>query len=570
VWLMAMRRPESLLWASLWPVVVLAACRGYGLALGRAAGHRLGLASSMICGLAVLLVASVVLSRLGMLSLDVQLGALAAGLACGAVVPAPPERGPTPAAAVAGGIAILAGLAAIAIARLDLVFGDGVNHTFVIKHLWDTGGLPHLPHQLGGDPLAESYFSIVAGSHAAALTPTAVAPALLVALLYERLAGRSRIALAVLGVLAIPILIAPAISAQWLPVTLHVAAFFTLGDAIAARRTGWPTIACALALAAARHEYIPLALPYVAAAILLPRDLPRSRRGALGLLAGWTVFLVVFQAALAEPILYALLNGALLLVAVPLTRALLALLGDDRPRGPAAVLCFTSIAWGLAVVLEAIRTAQHDSSASFAVWLAFATCIAAAPAAALAAAPLAAAPATAPEPAERSASRLHPEVAAAVLALLLIATTFTTNFGYGRPKLTGRLYEALTAIKQRPATGAGLRGHLALRALQDQLPAGAPIAFWGQSAAELDFTRNPITDISWPVKRHRDELFLQPIDLRSLRGKDFVLVERVRPAPPLPGSSVAPWSLRQPTVDVQDALHRIACVDIACAYSVLR
>jgi hypothetical protein len=58
-----------------------------------------------------------------------------------------------------------------------------------------------------------------------------------------------------------------------------------------------------------------------------------------------------------------------------------------------------------------------------------------------------------------------------------ITSSTCRNFGYGRPKLTGRLYEALTAIKQRPATGAGLRGHLALRALQDQLPAGAPIAF---------------------------------------------------------------------------------------------
>lgn len=556
--LAALRQPGSLCWGALWPVVVLAACHGYGRALERVTGQRVGLASTIVAGLAGLVTGSIVLGRLGVLVLEVELGAIALGLLCCGIRPLTHDRVPGERAAIAGGIAVVAALAAVAIARLDLVIADGLNHTFLVKRLWDTGGLGQLPHQLGADPFAEAYFAIAAGPQAAAIFGAAVAPALVVALLFERLvAGGSRRALAVFCALAVPIVLAPTMTSQWLAVALHAAAFFTLGDAIAARRIGWHAIACAAALAATRHEYALLAVPYVAAAIAIPLQLARSRRAGVALAAGWFAVLVAFQLALAVPPRHAIVNAALLLAALPFTRALLGLLGDEPPRSAVAVLCFATSSYGLAVVLDAIRPAQHDPIASGAIWLSVAMCVAAAPAWAEAAA-------------DRARARLHPEIAAVVIALFIAATVFVPNSSPPeRSKLVQRLSDALIAIKHRPATGAGHRAHRDLRALQAQLPAGAAIGFWGQSPAELDFRRNRIVDISWPVDRHRNEQYLQMIEPRSLNGKDYILVERVETAAPIPGT-YDPWSIARPTTRVDDLLDRVACIDRACAYAVRR
>jgi hypothetical protein len=555
--LAALRQPGSLFWGALWPVAVLAACHGYGRALERATGQRVGVASTIIAGLAVLVTGSIALGRLGVLGLEVELGAIVLGLLCCGLAPLARERIPGERAAIAGGIAVVAALAAVAIARLDLVIADGLNHTFVIKRLWDTGQLGHLPHQLGTDPVAEAYFAIAAGSQAAAIFGAAVAPMLVVGLLFERLAaGGSRPALFVFCALAVPIVVVPTMTSQWLAVALHAAAFFALGDAIAARRIGWHAIACAVALAATRHEYVLIAVPYVAAAVVLPLRLARSRRAEVALAAGWFAVLVGFQLALAVPPRDAIVNAALLLAVLPFTRGLLGLIGDEPPRGAVAVLCVAAGSYGLAVVLDAIRPAQHDPVASGATWLAVAVCVAAAPAWAAVA--------------DRTRARLHPEIVAVVIALFIAATVLAPNFSYPeRGKIVTRLAGALYAIKYRPATGAGRRGHRDLRALQAQLPAGAAIGFWGQSAAELDFRRNQIVDISWPVNRHRDELYLQMIEPRSLRGKDYVLVERVKIATPTPGT-LDPWTSAQPTARVDDLLDRVACIDLACAYAVRR
>jgi hypothetical protein len=546
----ALLHPGSLGWGALWPAIVLAACLGYGRALERATGQAVGPASTVVCGLAVLATVSAVLGQLGVLGIGVQIGAVGAGLlGCGI---APIARGPAAPIdavdlagarraarierlALAGGGAVVIALAAIAAARLDLVVRDGVNHTFVIKRLWDTGALGRLPHQLGAQVAAEAYFALATGPHGAAILQNAVAPALLAALLFERLgAARSPIALSVFLLLATPIVVLPTFTPEWLGAALHVAMFFALGEAIAAGRIGWHAIACAIAL---------------------PSQAPRPRRASHTLAVGWTVALVGFQLVLGVPPKEALVNAAVLLAAWPVTRAMLALLGDERPRDALAVLCFAVTSWGLAVALDAVRPAQHDAAASAAMWLSLAVCVAAAPAWGA--------------PAGRPPARLRLEVVAVVLALFLGARALAPSFGKERGDLLVRLFGAIDNVEYRAATAAERRPHRALRALQERLPAGAAIGFWGRSAAALDFTRNRIVDISWPVTRFRDEYYLQPIELHSLRGKDYVLVERLEIAPPITPPPDR-WDLQRPTGAVEGSLERIACIDAACAYAVRR
>lgn len=548
----ALAEPASVLRTALWPLTVLAACHGYGRALERATGQRAGLAATTIAGLAVLVTISVVLGQLGVLTRGVELGALGLGLVCGGLAPVARDRGGPPLAAVAGAAAVVVGLAAVAIARVELLIMDGINHTFIIKQLWDTGGLDQLPHQLGGQPVAASYFALAPGAWAVMVLEGSAAPVLVAALLIERLAALgSRAALAVAFVLAIPIVLLPDLTSQWSAVALLAAAWFALFDAAGRGRTAWGAIASALALAVTRHEYALLAPPLVAAALVLPRPAPPSRRAAIALAAGWIAVLVGLQVALAVPVVRAIVNAGLLLAAWPLARAVLAAAGAPA-RGALAVLAGTSISFGLALALDAIRPAQHHEAASFAVWFAAAACVAALPA-------------WYGEPARREA--LQPLVGVALLALFVGGISIAPSFdGPRRGKLTKYFSDALVTIKYRRATGDGLGPHRDLRALQEHVPAGATIGFWGQSAGALDFRRNPIADRSWPPNRHREELYLTPLELRGLRGRDYMLVEHVAPVE----TASVPWDLARATVYVEGALERLACVERACVYAVQR
>jgi hypothetical protein len=216
------------------------------------------------------------------------------------------------------------------------------------------------------------------------------------------------------------------------------------------------------------------------------------------------------------------------------------------------VLAGTSIAFGLALALDAIRPAQHHEAASFTVWFA-------------AAAYVAALPAWYEEPARREG--LQPLVGVALLALFVGAISIAPSFdGIRRGKLTKYFGDALVTIEYRRATGDGLGSHRDLRALQEHVPAGATIGFWGQSAGALDFRRNPIVDRSWPRNRHREELYLTPLELESLHGPDYMLVEHVAPEK----TASVPWDFVRATVHVEHALERLACIERACVYAVRR
>ena len=559
----ALLQPASVLWTALWPVVVLAACRGYGLALERATGHGAGPALSTLGGLAVLVTGSVVLGHVGALTLHVQLGAIALGLLCCGLAPrAPRARDGSRASLVQATvtIAVATALAAAAIARLDLVIMDGLNHSLVVKRLWDTGSLGRIYHQLGGQPVAESYFAIAPGAWAASLFEASAAPALVIALLFERLAARSAgRATALWCMLAIPIALAPTLlTSQWSAVALLAAAFFDLsdatGDAIEDRRTAWHAIACSLALAVTRHEYALLALPYLTAAIVLPRPAPPSRRTVRALATAWIAVLVPLQVALSVPVDRALVNAVILLAAWPLARATLAVFGAPPAPGALAVLVFSSITFGLALALDAIRPAQHDAAATFAVAFAAVACLAA----------LLAQPAQPAQPAP--VSPMSPAIIA-LLVLCLATTAIAPNLdGNLRGKLTRYFTEALVTIKYRRATGDGLGPHRDLRAMQERVPEGATIGFWGQRPGALDFRRNRITDRSWPRNRFREEFYLLPLTQESLRGQDYMLVERVLPAP----AAVVPWDIAHATVYVDDLLERVACLEAVCVYAVRR
>jgi hypothetical protein len=118
--------------------------------------------------------------------------------------------------------------------------------------------------------------------------------------------------------------------------------------------------------------------------------------------------------------------------------------------------------------------------------------------------------------------------------MLAAGSLLSPAFGtWSNLRVADRFRSAVIALRERAVLGAD-RAHEDVRAAQLRAPEGARLAFWGRSAARLDFERNPIRDVSFANRRYRS-----PIAPRELDGVDFLVLEDLRPSP-LRGGAPAP------------------------------
>jgi hypothetical protein len=281
-----------------------------------------------------------------------------------------------------------------------------------------------------------------------------------------------------------------------------------------------------------------IGVPFLVAAIALPRAPRITGRTAAAALAGWLGLLIGLQIALAVGPGSAVLYAGLLLGAIPATALVLRVSGAVPWRSALAVLWFGAATLGLGLGLEAIRPAQHSAAAGTAVWIAAGLAMLAM----IEPAADAASPAAGAASPAGGLSRLGVAVAVAVFGTIMIVGP---GFDDGeRGRLAQVFTRAAIALRDRLRLEPSDQANADARALQDQVPAGARIGFWGRSAAQLDFRRNPIRDVSWPAAtdRRRDKYYLTPVERASLAALDYLIVDGVAPivdADPW-GSAAAP------------------------------
>jgi hypothetical protein len=344
---------------------------------------------------------------------------------------------------------------------------------------------------------------------------------------------------------AVPLGLDPEISGQWSGVLLVLSALYTLGPALAQRRTGWHTIVFALALRALRTEYGVRSGPYLIAARVLPRGEAPSRRAIVIAIAGWAALLVSLQLLFAVPPVRAVANLAALLAVIPLTTSILRLAGHYAWRSAYTVMWFASLSSLIAVLVLAIRKSQHIDSATVTVWFSLAV--------------------GSLSIIERD--RVAPGAAACLIAIVFSTTSFTGYFKRDRYNMMLRHSHAVMKFRDQVILDSMSWTHDDVRALQDLVPPGATIAFWGQSAAHLDFRRNPIRDVSWPVtnnvRRERD--FLPALLPQHLLGSQYLLLEDLENKSPKDrwSSGYAPA-----TSEIEDHLDELAKLGIARLYRV--
>jgi hypothetical protein len=464
-----------------------------------------------------------------------------------------------------GAVGILLVLAAIDFA---LPVADGANHAFVIKRLWDTGALPGLHHQAGSQLVGESLFSLVNGARFVGAFEGELCAALLILLLVSELKpDRHGIRHVVLVVTSLAILLDLSLvddEARWSAALLLVGAFFAIRAGLRAGHASWHAIVISVALGALRHEYLLLAVPYAVAAGTLPTmTCPPAPSRRLAALAGWILFLVGFQVALAVPLTQALVNAVLLSgLAVFALRIACGLGILLRYNDALMVALFAATTSGLAVWLDAIRPAQHSNGATFAIGFALAISVVVHLAD------------------EHDREDTDPLTRAAVILAVgafAVVTVLGPSFSNTkRAALTDRFTSAVVTLRDLDKRGIDNDAAYHVRLLQHETPHGASIGFWGQNAELLDFRRNAIRDISWPpgASSRRRKQFLSPMTSRSLARLDYVIVEDV-PTPPV----VDPWTLllddigrplsyASPIEDVQADLEPVASAGAAALYRV--
>jgi hypothetical protein len=531
-----------------WGIAAGVACLGYGRALDRAGGAASRPALAVTGGLAVMLVLGTVLAQLGLLVGAVQVALVLGGVALAALPreAEPDGAGPresvdgTLGGAFGGALGVLAAvvLVAVAVARGGTSTADGLNHVLAVKRLWDTGGLEAIPSAAGLLVVGEALFVRGGGPELAGVFDAGLCAALLIYLVAgELVAGelgkpRAGSARLVLALATIAIVIEPPVPGQMLATLLHVAALLALRAAITegrtpsaaitegrtppapkmARRTAWVALAAAAGLALVRHELVFLAVPYGVAAVALPR-VERLSRGVIALaMVAWFAVLCGIQIALGLPPAAALGKGILLLAAVPLAAALLRLLGTSGWRSVHGVMCLALTTYLLALATYAVQPVHHAPVATTAALLGVALAI-------LVAAHGAAEPG-------HAASGVRVGTASVVLAMLAATSLALPNFRFVEvDRIASRFSFAVVALRERLVLGPD-RAPAALGALQLRTPAGAGLAFWGKSAAHLDFARNRIRDVSFAGRT-----FLGPIAPRRLEEIDYLLIEDVRAAP---------------------------------------
>ena len=483
-----------------WVIATVVAAAGVGRLVERGARIQLQPALAVASGLATMLVVALVLARIGFLAWWTQVGFVIAGVGLTAVIAPSPVV--IPRGSLLGVIASLI-VVAIAISCLETPVVDGVNHVLAVKHLWDTGAMPSLPHAAGLAVVGEAVFSFGGGAEYAGLFD-AVAAVLVIAVAVEELGtSDSDHARLVLAIIILAIVLEPASTGGYPMALFHLGAIVAL-RASTGSRVAWHALGFALALALIRHELAYLAIPYAIAALLLHR-VSRPRALVLALVAV-VVAIASVQLAAGAPPAAALVKSIPVVLALPVALVLARVLGSFDIRSPFGVMCLATATYVLALVTYAIHPAHHAGAASFATWFAAAAAILIA--------------------ATSSLPQIHTASASLVLALLatvsLVLPLYTLR---ETERLLLRFAVGLSAMRERLTSDAAA-AHEQVRAAQLQLPAGSAIAFWGRSAARLDFERNAIRDVS-----ATDGRFLVPIETDRLAGLDYLVVEDLAVTP---------------------------------------
>lgn len=511
-----------------WVVAAPLAASGYGELFARAAGRRLSLVQRIVVGVAATIVVATALAQVGLAHPSVLLGLLAVGaVAC--ALPDPPGEPAAPAGlglpsiAVAAAFAIAAILVGIELVHPATVFDEEVDHVFAVKQLFDTGALPPLAHQLGGQLVGEALFGLVPGAHVVAVFDGGVALVLLLLALAE-LVPSDRSGPFLYALLALPIALNPeprgAEIPHWAIALFALAAWTAIARALDRERIAWDAIPCACALALGRHELVGVAAVLVAAAVVLPtRRLDRRALaiGAVALVAVVAGVGVALGATLAPARAVGVVAAT---VAATAASAILVIPRGADPR-PLALALVTGFVALFGSVIGAIPTVARGLGTGGSIWFVVAAVVVIHVDEAVAT--------------RRAAARVRAPamlVAVALIAVYTIGPNFTDT---RRWHLRDRFTDACADLAEVLSRGYRLDVDGAARALQERVPPGTPIGFWGQGAARLDFARNPIRDLSFARRRRRTirGTFLVPLDDERLADRAYVLVEEI-PQPPEP------------------------------------
>lgn len=527
-----------------WAFAVLGACLGYGQLLAAACHQRASISALAVSGMAFLLVASTALARAGMLVQTVQQGAIVVGIAACVLLrsQASPRRMST-------GTAVFVGLSTFVLLALGVVqdvllLGDGANHAFAIKRLWDTGELA-VHHQAGAQIVGEAYLALATGAQTTQLFDGGVCAALVIALLAEELATRDDgLGPPLFFVLAVPILLHPLPARDdiglWSTVALTVGTFVALGDALHARRVAWLALPPALAMLLMRHELLPFALPLAGAAVFLPRGERFEQRVLVALVISWSAVLFVMQLGYRASVLTATWRLGVLWFAAPLTLAIMRLARLGSWRSATGTVVFGALTLTLASVSHATSLSFQSPITLAAVWFAAGLCL---------------------------ALRERWSIALVVALIVGFVSIEMNVIDRKRDRVRARFAEPAARLDELKHLGLPVEAHEEIRVLQEHAPRGARIAFWGRSAARLDFERNPIRDVSWPSHRWRTEFFLSTIHPRLVRTVDYVVVENMLGRPVRD-----PWgfSRARPLDAIADQLEVVAETGRARLYRVRR
>lgn len=559
-------------------LAALAACAGWGTALARLLGPAAPptaaslpepLAERAALGLAALLSLGTALAYAGLASRAGLWALVGAGLAAGLV---PPRAAPAslPAArafswpqlaAVACGAAFL-----LSVELFDLtpVLGDRRTHAFDVARLWQLSALPSGPGHLGGQTIGQAIFALGGDARSAGVFDAGAGAALLVALLAAACARpRPARGFLLLALLALPVVFfrdsQSAPTARWTATLLILAGGLRLRRAVALGARDRGVFVIAVALVCLRGE---LALPATAlclGGLILPRGLSGNRtKRAVALRFGLTWILPLAAAltlAGARPYLVpAVVAAGALGFAVAHLLVRVCRLAPWRDEVPFALAAAAGTA-----LLSSARLAGGLLQATFPVWTALV-------ALALSRAFVVAGPGARPgeshseSESEGEEDDDEPDVAPlrtplhALLLFAALATAFTPALD---PNRYQRAVRRLTKLTQTlPALGLSRAVASDAAALQARAPAGAPIGFWGQNPAGLDFRRNPITDISWAEEPRTNGAFLAPLSRRGLAR--FAALRYVLMASP-PASPAIVWDVgRDLTGELSDVLELVA------------
>jgi hypothetical protein len=298
----------------------------------------------------------------------------------------------------------------------------------------------------------------------------------------------------------------------------------------------------ALCLIALRWEFAAIAVTYLAAGVIVARGPSQSRRMIAAVVIGWIAALGGLGDHMVGGVIRAILVAAAAALA---TRLVLPLLGTYSWRSPFGVLTFAVIAASLATTLGLIPPVAHSGSAISTIWFAAAAAVFSL---------LDARPPTV----AANAERLHLMTGVVTLVVFLTTNVLWPNFDPRRhDRLRARLIGAAVELQFVACYGYNADQDRAAEALQRRIPRGASLGFFGASAGELDYTRNPISDLAW----QGDRLFAA-LSPSAVRGISYLLLEELEPPRPPPGPRSQPDPSRDvrtsPTAGIDDLLEPVA------------